>query len=1090
MSTYYVDLDLPLSAFGNGSPYSPYNFSSFSKAISSGGFAADGDVFRLRGGVTITSAFYVSGRDLGDEGLIKNDFLIYSDVNKTFVVSSWNLEKYGPWRMNFVNDGKIYFLYDNLYNGIMYSNSSVYMDLFVTDIYNIYSNVSFLESEHKIAFLPKELTGTCHVNGCCLLNTDAELGYNGSTGSISLDGSFLEYSASVIIKDSICDFNWGFNDKSSLSAYNSLFAQFNSEGKYFDCVSGANWLLSFGGTSYKLYPFSENQIGYNWNTKQLLLNKYLFSSFPATSASLSVGEHDGYSTGLFGNERIGIGAFYFSAGDIYYVDINRTYDSNLLNIGSVNDPFNYSEFKNILNGNSKKNIGSSFKLQGYRELTAVSDLITIKNNRDYIVDVWDASSYGPWVLVVNNDLISVNQKLCLSSCELKNGIIYNKPKMYNNEYYGGVLSIHDCYNMYIVYQGLGGFVEFNTVFSAMDDTSYPLISTLYNEKIYGSTIYSQNGYKLNNGDVNKIDSVFNIDNVEYFGLSGFDVDLTGFVGGFHDKLYGYLVPYNNYGTDFGKLTRFSLHDFTISGVQVLNLISADSDLKGFIDGFSDENYGYLVPFGTSMRLGKVPRFPLNNFKTSAVEVLNLESVDSDLKGFAGGFSDGTHGYLIPYNNGSYQFGKVPRFPLNNFKTSAVEVLNLESVDSSLKGFYGGFSDGNYGYLIPYNNENYFGKVPRFPLNNFKTSAVEVLNLESVDSSLKGFTGGFVDSSYGYLVPYNNGTAFHGKVPRFPLNNFKTSAVDVIDLTSAADNLIGWGGGFFYERYAYFLTREEPYMCRLLLRNYNNNVYVTDSVISNFSQYKTSNKCLSGCDVIVNNSVFNINFNSIYEDFLISSINNSQENWSLPDVYPLRVNNDGYNESLSYLIDNKKIFSPFEGINVPPNPGLNFSGYSNYEYGLFGELRRSYLSGIGHIGSFYLGDNNVLIELSSVSSQYVIFDPSINIVNYSSVSATGFLPVGLYQVITPTVLSYQAISVDFVGKPRIGSSPLTVDFSAIVNFSGPYDYNIVEYRWYWDYERFPNVYETFYTTTATHKYIGYYGKKFDVKLNVILSGRGI
>ena len=40
------------------------------------------------------------------------------------------------------------------------------------------------------------------------------------------------------------------------------------------------------------------------------------------------------------------------------------------------------------------------------------------------------------------------------------------------------------------------------------------------------------------------------------------------------------------------------------------------------------------------------------------------------------------------------------------------VLNLATTDADLKGFYGGFTDGCYGYFVPYNNDAYFGKVAR------------------------------------------------------------------------------------------------------------------------------------------------------------------------------------------------------------------------------------------------------------------------------------------------------------------------------------------------------------------------------------------
>ena len=56
--------------------------------------------------------------------------------------------------------------------------------------------------------------------------------------------------------------------------------------------------------------------------------------------------------------------------------------------------------------------------------------------------------------------------------------------------------------------------------------------------------------------------------------------------------------------------------------------------------------------------------------------------------------------------------------------SNVAVLDLTTTDSDLKGFNGGFSDGTYGYLVPYFNEGaYFGKVAGFQLSTFSNVAV-------------------------------------------------------------------------------------------------------------------------------------------------------------------------------------------------------------------------------------------------------------------------------------------------------------------------------------------------------------------------------
>jgi len=269
-------------------------------------------------------------------------------------------------------------------------------------------------------------------------------------------------------------------------------------------------------------------------------------------------------------------------------------------------------------------------------------------------------------------------------------------------------------------------------------------------------------------------------------LTGTDSDLKGFVGGFTDGTYGYMVPYN--GAYSGKVARFLLSDF--SSVSVLDLTATDSDLKGFYGGFTDGTYGYMVPksYHNGAYSGKVARFLLSDF--SSVSVLDLTAMDSDLKGFVGGFTDGTYGYMVPHYNGA-NFGKVARFSLSDF--SSVSVLDLTATDSDLKGFHGGFTDGTYGYLVPNTNGAPFGKVARFLLSDFST--VSVLDLTASD--LEGFVGGFTDGTYGYMVPYS-----FGKVARFSLSDF--SSVSVLDLTATDSDLKGFHGGFTDGTYGYMV----------------------------------------------------------------------------------------------------------------------------------------------------------------------------------------------------------------------------------------------------------------------------------------------
>ena len=48
-------------------------------------------------------------------------------------------------------------------------------------------------------------------------------------------------------------------------------------------------------------------------------------------------------------------------------------------------------------------------------------------------------------------------------------------------------------------------------------------------------------------------------------------------------------------------------------------------------------------------------------------------------------------------------------------------VNLASLDADLKGFFGGFTDGRYGYFVPNYNGAYFGKVARINISPLNTS---------------------------------------------------------------------------------------------------------------------------------------------------------------------------------------------------------------------------------------------------------------------------------------------------------------------------------------------------------------------------------
>lgn len=82
-----------------------------------------------------------------------------------------------------------------------------------------------------------------------------------------------------------------------------------------------------------------------------------------------------------------------------------------------------------------------------------------------------------------------------------------------------------------------------------------------------------------------------------------------------------------------------------------------------------------------------------------MQVLNLAATDPGLVGFLSAFTDGVWGYAVPYTNSAGPSGKTARFLLDDFST--VEVLDTKVNGSALTMFAASFVSGTHAYLLPY-----------------------------------------------------------------------------------------------------------------------------------------------------------------------------------------------------------------------------------------------------------------------------------------------------------------------------------------------------------------------------------------------------
>ena len=286
-----------------------------------------------------------------------------------------------------------------------------------------------------------------------------------------------------------------------------------------------------------------------------------------------------------------------------------------------------------------------------------------------------------------------------------------------------------------------------------------------------------------------------------------DGGLRGFWGGFAAGAYGYLVPFNNGTGRFGKVVRFDLETFGVVTVLDVPTVANDGDLKGFFGGFAAGGYGYLVPYSNGAYHGKVVRFDLATFTNVAVldvantVITNTGQTDSDLKGFFGGFAAGAYGYLVPYHNGA-RFGKVVRFP-TTLDFSSID-LSVTKSDPELIGFKGGFAHDNSGYLVPSKN----GKVVQFSTSDFSANNVTVIDFPYLtgDASLVEFSGGFKDGTHGYLIPET-----YNKVARFDLSTARI--IESLDISVNGKDVSGFSGGFISGDYGYLIPNKSNELVR-------------------------------------------------------------------------------------------------------------------------------------------------------------------------------------------------------------------------------------------------------------------------------------
>ena len=197
----------------------------------------------------------------------------------------------------------------------------------------------------------------------------------------------------------------------------------------------------------------------------------------------------------------------------YYVNINQSYDINIgPNFGTSANPFNYNEMVSRINVGGAGQLWDVYNVQGYRQIITTPVFsenwaIQTDPNKRFVIQAWDSSLYGPWMMIVygNNSNADYNPKLSFAGTVVRNGIVYNVP--YNSV--GSEIEVSVTYDMFINSIGQDSFLRLTPT----NGIYYNIAGTTNFTNdcfLIGSTIYTENGITDKapaNYNVNVVDTV-------------------------------------------------------------------------------------------------------------------------------------------------------------------------------------------------------------------------------------------------------------------------------------------------------------------------------------------------------------------------------------------------------------------------------------------------------------------------------------------------------------------------------------------------------------------------------------------------------
>ncbi|MEX2601959.1 MAG: hypothetical protein WD355_09940 [Balneolaceae bacterium] len=307
--------------------------------------------------------------------------------------------------------------------------------------------------------------------------------------------------------------------------------------------------------------------------------------------------------------------------------------------------------------------------------------------------------------------------------------------------------------------------------------------------------------------------------VQFVDLTLFNSGARGYSGTIFDGRYLYLAPLSNgKGVFHGEVARYdSEGDIQQSSSwSFFDTSAVNNNSRGFVDGFFDGRYLYLVPYHHDRHHGQVTRYDTYEAfdDPGAWAFFDLqEHVHEACRGFVSGSFDGRYLYLSPYHlDWETHNGRMVRYDTQADFPNPESWQSIDSQDlwPESRGFHSAVSAGGYTWFIPYVRENrdYHGLIVRNRQAERFDDPVhwDAVDLAGFHPGACGYVGGCFDGRYLYLAPYYNGHERHGLAARLDTQKpfQENQSWEFFDTTVVDTDSRGFFGAIPDGDYIYFL----------------------------------------------------------------------------------------------------------------------------------------------------------------------------------------------------------------------------------------------------------------------------------------------